>query len=65
MASVLCATRISNPANGTIAVAKPYEEKAMKTVYVEEIELNVEEMEAVIAPTLGHNHNETLVSDAN
>ena len=37
----------------------------MKTVYVEEIELNVEEMEAVIAPTLGHNHNETLVSDAN
>jgi hypothetical protein len=36
----------------------------MKTVYVEEIELNVEEMEEVIAPALSPNHNETLVSDA-
>jgi hypothetical protein len=35
----------------------------MMTVYVEEIELNVEEMEAVIAPGLGSNHNETLDVD--
>jgi hypothetical protein len=30
------------------------------TTYVEEIELNVEEMEEVIAPALTQNHNETL-----
>jgi hypothetical protein len=35
----------------------------MKTVYVEEIELNVEEMEEVIAPGLAANHNEAFVSD--
>lgn len=33
------------------------------TTYVEEIELNVEEMEEVIAPGFTTNHNETLVSD--
>jgi hypothetical protein len=38
------------------------EEKAM-TTYVEEIELNVEEMEEVIAPGLASNHNETLDVD--
>lgn len=37
----------------------------MKTVYIEEIELNVEEVEEVIAPGLAAtNHNETLVTDA-
>ena len=36
----------------------------MNTVYVEEIELNVEEMEEVIAPGIGTNHNETLLSDS-
>ena len=36
----------------------------MKTVYVEEIELKVEEIEEVIAPGWSNNHNETLVSDA-
>ncbi len=30
------------------------------TTYVEEIELNVEEMEEVIAPGLAANHNETV-----
>ncbi len=35
----------------------------MKTIYAEEIELNVEEMEAVIAPGLGTNHNEALEVD--
>ena len=35
----------------------------MKTVYVEEIELNVEEMEEVIAPALTTNHNETFDVD--
>lgn len=35
----------------------------MKTVYAEEIELNVEEMEAVIAPALAPNHNETVEVD--
>lgn len=34
------------------------------TTYVEEIELNVEEMEEVIAPDRGGNHNEALASDA-
>jgi len=33
------------------------------TTYVEEIELNVEEMEEVIAPALTTNHNETLDVD--
>ena len=32
-------------------------------VYVEEIELNVEELEEVIAPALTKNHNEILASD--
>jgi hypothetical protein len=32
----------------------------MKTAYVEEIELKVEEMEEVVAPGLKLNHNETL-----
>jgi len=32
----------------------------MKTNYTEEIELNVEEMEAVIAPGVVGNHNETV-----
>ncbi len=35
----------------------------MKTVYAEEIELNVEEMEAVIAPALSPNHNEAVEID--
>ncbi len=35
----------------------------MKTVYAEEIELNVEEMEAVIAPGISGNHNETVEVD--
>lgn len=30
------------------------------TTYVEEIELNVEEMEEVVAPALSPNHNETM-----
>jgi hypothetical protein len=34
-----------------------------KTVTVEEIRLEVEELEEVIAPGRGLNHNETLVSD--
>ena len=34
----------------------------MKTVYAEEIELNVEEMEEVIAPGI-RNHNETVEVD--
>jgi hypothetical protein len=33
------------------------------TTYIEGIELNVEEMEEVIAPALTQNHNETLESD--
>ncbi len=33
------------------------------TTYVEEIELNVEEMEEVIAPGISANHNETLEVD--
>jgi hypothetical protein len=33
------------------------------TTYVEEIELNVEEMEKLIAPALTTNHNETLDVD--
>lgn len=32
----------------------------MKTVYAEEIELNVEEVETVIAPALSPNHNEAV-----
>lgn len=36
----------------------------MKTVSIEETELSVEEMEEVIAPGNTHQHNETLVSDA-
>ncbi len=36
----------------------------MKTNNNEVIELNVEELEAVIAPGFVVNHNETLVSDA-
>jgi len=35
----------------------------MKPNYIEEIELTVEEMEAVIAPGISNNHNETVVSD--
>jgi hypothetical protein len=35
----------------------------MMTVYVEEIELNVEELEEVIAPGLSMNHNEALEVD--
>lgn len=35
----------------------------MKTVYAEEIELNVEEMEEVIAPALLPNHNEAVEVD--
>ena len=35
----------------------------MKTIYVDQIELNVEELEEVIAPGLQFNHNETLFSD--
>ncbi|MBI1760169.1 MAG: hypothetical protein HYR56_01925 [Acidobacteria bacterium] len=35
----------------------------MNTVDNKEIELNVEEMEAVIAPALVPNHNETLEVD--
>lgn len=35
----------------------------MKTVYTEEIELNVEEMEVVIAPALSPNHNQTVEVD--
>jgi hypothetical protein len=42
---------------------RSFEEEIMMTVYVEEIELNVEEMEAVIAPGLTNNHNETLDVD--
>jgi hypothetical protein len=34
------------------------------TTYVDDVELNVEELEEVIAPALTTNHNETLVSDA-
>lgn len=34
--------------------------KPENTIYVEEIELDVEEMEEVIAPLSGVNHNETL-----
>lgn len=33
------------------------------TTYVEEIELNAEEMEEVIAPALSTNHNETVEVD--
>ena len=33
------------------------------TTYVEEIELNVEEIEEVIAPGKGMNHNESLEVD--
>ena len=33
------------------------------TIYIEEIELNVEEMEEVIAPIIVWNHNETLAVD--
>ena len=32
-------------------------------VITEEIELNVEEIEEVIAPALTNNHNETVVAD--
>ena len=35
----------------------------MSTVYVEEIELHVEEIEEMIAPALVQNHNETVVAD--
>jgi len=35
----------------------------MQTVYFEEIDLNVEELEEVIAPALNPNHNETFVVD--
>jgi len=35
------------------------------TTYFEEIGLNVEEIEEVIAPGRGLNHNETLVCDSN
>jgi len=35
----------------------------MKTIYVDQIELNVEELEEVIAPGLQFNHNETLAVD--
>ncbi len=35
----------------------------MKTVYLEETGLNVEEMEEVIAPGLSTNHNEKLEVD--
>ena len=35
----------------------------MQTTYIEEIELNVEEMKEVIAPGIYPNHDETLVSD--
>ena len=38
-------------------------DKMNSTTYVEEIELNVEEMEEVIAPGRGVNHNQTLASD--
>jgi hypothetical protein len=34
------------------------------TTYIEEIELDVEELEEVIAPGRRINHNETLVRDA-
>ena len=34
-----------------------------ETMKVEEIKLEVEELEEVIAPGRGLNHNETLVSD--
>lgn len=37
----------------------------MKTVYAEEIELNVEELEEVIAPWWLQNHNETVEVDLN
>lgn len=33
----------------------------MKSVHTEEIELNVEEIEEVVTPALGPNHNETIV----
>lgn len=35
----------------------------MKTVYAKEIELNLEEMEAIIAPALSPNHNEAVEVD--
>jgi len=35
----------------------------MSTVYVEEIELHVEEIEEMIAPALTANHNETFTVD--
>lgn len=35
----------------------------MKTGYAEEIELNMEEMEAIIAPALSPNHNESVEVD--
>lgn len=38
-------------------------EKMKSTTYVEEIELNAEEMEEVIAPALSVNHNETVEVD--
>src|SRR5262245_51867731 len=38
-------------------------ENMNSTTYVEEIELNVEEMEEVIAPALSPNHNETVEVD--
>lgn len=37
--------------------------KPENTNYVEEIELDVEEVEEVIAPLAGINHNETLEVD--
>ena len=37
----------------------------MQTTYNEEIELNVEELEEVIAPALISNHNETLEVELN
>ena len=43
---------------------KQNEKDVKERVKETEIDLSVEELEAVIAPKLAGNHNETLVSDA-
>ena len=53
---------VGSPRAATNDLTEVEEEKIM-TTYVEEIELNVEELEAVIAPGITTNHNETLEVD--
>jgi len=49
--------------SATMALKQGAKGDQMQTTYIEESDLNVEEMEAVIAPTLSVNHNQTIVAD--